>query len=97
MVDIRKLSPGMKVKIVDEWLPNRVCWEVPSMNKWRGQIMTVKKIYGGYVTMIEDQDEFKGWQWPSAAIDRIVYDDEMIEYDMYVANEDELLSLFAEV
>lgn len=102
MVDIYEIGSGMSVKIVDEWLPGGVCWEASGMERWLGQIVTVKDTVDDYyIRIVEDEgtstNDDGHWHWPPEAIERIVHSDELIEYDMYVADENELLSLFAGV
>lgn len=102
MVNIQELEPGMNVKIVDEWTPDGECWEAAGMDKWLGQIMTIKQIHDDlYVTMEEDfgdsENHDRHWHWPEPAIECIVYDDELAGREMYIANYDEIMELFSGV
>lgn len=88
MVDLRQLSPGVKVKIVDEWCPG--CLEEPwgKMNKYLGTIMTVKSVEfsdyvcDSYARMVEDIDDAGGWCWFSPAIEYVVEEDD-VDFDAY--------------
>ena len=80
MVDIRTLSVGDRVKIVDEWCDGCFANGEGEMNHWLGEVMTVRYIDDSpgehCVKMVEDEDEFfGGWSWFPAAIDRIVSSD----------------------
>ena len=86
MVCIDSLRPGDKVRIVDDFNDDE-CFNVSKMDKWRGQIMTVREVHpdgGGfdgstpYALMLEDEGEsaqkraYNGWFWVTPAIQEIV-------------------------
>ena len=83
MVDIGLLSPGMKIKIVDQWVPG--CKEDSGgrMDYWLGQIVTVRTILHESIHIEEDRGEFlgNGWYWCPAAIDCIVQDEDPFQND----------------
>lgn len=76
------LHSGLRVKIVDSWADGDDF--DPKMDRWLGEVMTVKDIrYGGRVIMEEDAGECRRhfaddghWFWHPSMIDRIVDDDE---------------------
>lgn len=79
MVDINDLSPGMVVKIVDQW--NEYTDENPlgEMDKYLGTFMTVKEVLYMVAYMEEDQNDRTnwngktcGWSWNKHTIDYIV-------------------------
>lgn len=83
MVDINELQPGMRVKIVDFWVPG--CDQNPEgkMDKWLGKTMTVMSIVNSEypcAKMEEDKNERSGfgWSWYAYSIDYIV-EEECIE------------------
>jgi len=97
VVDLRKISPGMKVKIVET--PDRIPYRDPMghMDKWCGQIVTVRSVVSDCITIEEDNGDGPGeqgghWFWESRAIDHIVED--VPNYpDFDVASKDEVFSL----
>lgn len=79
MVELIKLYPGCKVKIVDKWVTG--CHQNPSgqMDRWLGQIMTVDHVSSNYVYMIEDKGygpihQGNRWRWLAPSISDIVQD-----------------------
>lgn len=56
MVDVSTLSPGSRVKIVDEW-PG-LCGQNSSgeMDHFLGTIVTVDEICDNFFTLVEDED-----------------------------------------
>lgn len=90
MVPVRLLSPGMRVKIVDQWNGN-CCQNIEGlMDKYLGQIVTVAEISGGDVFIEEDRDdENQRWFWNSYCFDYIVEDE---PEDFEPASESEFLS-----
>ena len=105
MVEISELKPGMRVKIVDHWVPG--CCENPdgAMDHWLGKIVTVlganypDDMYGPSVKIVEDRAEWfgNGWCWFPKAIDYIVTDNELLprDEDFSPASDDAFLSLFS--
>ncbi len=97
MVDLRRISPGMRVKIVGtpDGIPHRD--PTGKMDKWCGQVVTVYSVVGDHITIEEDSGdgpEHQGgpWFWWSGAIDHIVED--VPNYpDFDVASKDEVFSL----
>jgi hypothetical protein len=79
MVNISELSPGMRVKIVDEWILGRTIG-APEMNRFLGTIGTVKEIKCDSIWIEEDEgsrdDGTPHWFWYSYMLDYIVYEDE---------------------
>ena len=75
LVDIKNLTPGMQVIIVDKW--GQDCYQNPygRMDKWLGQVMTIRAIHDDCVKMEEDMREWEsgngfGWDWyPNAIAD----------------------------
>lgn len=96
MVPIEMLSPGMRVKIVDEW--NDGCRQNPSglMDKYLGQIVTVLDTYGPRLIRIEeDAGDYGGqggghWCWNEYCFEYIVEDE--IQGDFEASSKDEILS-----
>ena len=61
MIPLKDLTPGMRVKIVDNWEPGPYhISHVPSMDKWLGKTMTVENIYYRWVEFIEDKEKKNG-------------------------------------
>lgn len=91
MVPIRELSPGMRVKIVDQWVAG-CCQNVEGhMDKYLGQIVTVSEIVGGDVFIEEDKDdEWQRWFWNSHCFDHTV-EDEFEDFEP--ASDSEFISL----
>ena len=98
MVSLSELRPGIKVKIVDHWVPG--CGENPEgrMDHWLGKIVTVQEVFDNFIDIEEDQGEFlrRGWMWFPAAIDHIVHGEEPLptDEDFQPAPEDAFQSLF---
>ena len=80
MVNLSDLSPGMIVKIVDQWNEHSGENLQGEMDKYLGTLMTVKEVNGMVAYMEEDQnDRIKwpecityGWSWNKHTIDYIV-------------------------
>lgn len=79
MVDINDLSPGMVVKIVDNWNDNTGQNTSGLMDKYLGTFMTIKEVKSFDILMEEDQGDrilsigkTFGWYWNKYAIDYIV-------------------------
>jgi len=81
MVDIRTLKPGDRVRIVSEW--NEECYDVPKMDKWLGEIMTVRECHPDgadflghpYAFMWEalgEGNNGEGWYWTGEALAEVV-------------------------
>ena len=81
MVPMSDLRPGMKVKIVDHWVPG--CCQNPDglMDHWLGQIVTIRGVFDSFATIEEDTNDSRlgGWAWHPSAIDHIVTDDELFQ------------------
>ena len=87
MVWVGDISPGIRVKIVDEWGPG--CHQNWSgrMDKFLGKILTVREIIddlplGGYFTVEEDAGsgglEGDGhWAWFPAAVEFVIPEEEI--------------------
>lgn len=64
MIDLVTLSPGDQVRVVSSWVPDKSGsenWNLHGeMDKWLGTIMTVDRVYVGYVRMKEDEG---WWAW----------------------------------
>lgn len=98
MIEISKLSPGDKVKIVDEWCDG--CWQNSNgdMDHWLGEIMTVREVYkpDDCVLMEEDIHECYGgggWHWYSPAIDYIVEPEDQALLDARFKQQKDLMTL----
>ena len=96
MIDsVNFLRPGDKVRIVSEWDWDGKCGQNLSglMDRWLGQIMTVREVYeDDWCFMEEDKDtihvnEKGGWAWNRYCIEEIVTDDHLDEIDA-VSNDD---------
>lgn len=80
MVPVEVLSPGMRIKIVDQW--SFGCGQNIDglMDKYLGQIVTVLDLQGGIVRIEEDAgdcnfQEGGHWEWNSNCFDYIVEDE----------------------
>ena len=71
--ELNKLKPGDMVVIVDQWPRPKDGPQNPhgKMDKWLGQIMTVRRAGPRDVQMEEDQNEYGGWYWYPEMIDRV--------------------------
>lgn len=91
MVAIDRLSPGMRVKIVNHWVGGCLENEMGRMDKYLGSIMTVDRVYEDrdYAQMLEDKHDCgsMGWCWYPAAIERIVDDEHRVEDDIEVGQD----------
>lgn len=97
MVPIEMLSPGMRVKIVDQW--NEQCFQNNRglMDKYLGQVVTVLDVQGGSVRIEKDAGdcEFQEgghWSWGAFCFDCIVVEDEERE-NFEIADISEIFSL----
>lgn len=79
MVNLSDLSPGMIVKIVDQWNENTGQNTAGLMDKYLGSFMTIKEIKFFDILMEEDQNDRTtstgkkfGWYWNRYTIDYIV-------------------------
>lgn len=74
--ELNKLKPGDMVVIVDQWpRPNGTGRQnhQGKMDKWLGQIMTVRRTGPMEVQMEEDRNENNGgWFWYPEMIDRVL-------------------------
>ena len=86
MDNIDLLHPGEHVRIVSEWPPNGRQNGAGKMDKWLGQIMTVREVNIGragrhtLLKMVEDAMEFRnsagdGWSWFPEMIECVIDDD----------------------
>ena len=79
MVELKDLAPGMKIKIVDEWVPGCRQNYGGGMDHWLGKIVTVKEIRNTSFIIEEDYGECRlqsgHWHWFPNAVDYIVYPD----------------------
>ena len=76
MVEIKKLYPGMRVKIVDQWNENTRENSNGRMDKYLGQIVTIKEVGFSYA-LIEEDDRGNGlhWHFNKWCFDHIVYEE----------------------
>lgn len=76
MVEIGKLSPGMRVKVVDQWNENTQENYEGHMDKYLGQIVTIKEV-GFARAYIEEDDRGNGRRWcfNKWCFDYIVYEE----------------------
>ena len=83
-----QLLPGDLVQIVNEWVPGSGQNNEGLMDKWLGEIMTVKYRDRNDLRMEEDdhdRDRFHrsgGWFWSRIMIERVVDVNEKIEFDV---------------
>lgn len=79
MVELSKLKPGAKVKIIDSWVDGCRQNSDGKMDHWLGKVVTVKEIRNKYFIIEEDYGEFRlqsgHWHWFPNAVDYIVYPD----------------------
>lgn len=94
MVPIEMLRPGMRVKIVDQWV--RGCCSDPhgGMDKYLGKIVTVLNVKKLYACIEEDAGECPPqegghWYWSPQCFDYIVEDE---SEDFEPASDREMLS-----
>lgn len=98
VVNIWELSPGMRVKVVDEWEDPIDGAQNHSgrMDRYLGTIMTVRKVSGDYVQMEEDRrdpESFNdGWLWFAELLDCIIESDTV--EPVKAPTEDEIKLLF---
>lgn len=91
MVPLEQLSPGMHVKIVDQWVPGCYQNDAGRMDKYLGQVVTVLEIRDDYILIEEDEKDYFGhWYWNSRCLDCIMGE----EYeDFEPASNSEIFSL----
>ena len=76
------LIPGDKVQIVSSWHPFSEENKFGYMDKWLGEIVTVREWSGDRIQMIEDQGEnYGGWYWNRFCIERVLPDVSAIGVD----------------
>ena len=87
MVKISKLKPGMKIKIVNRWVPGCRQNNKGLMDHWLGQTVTIREVYvdGGFFLIKEDETEFEGngWYWYPETVARIVTKDKPFPDDEF--------------
>lgn len=73
--EFNTLKPGDKVRIAKE--KTGFCWNCEGlMDKWMGEVMTVREVLNGWVKMEEDKEEhLEGWYWYPEMIDCKVEDE----------------------
>lgn len=90
MVNIEDLYPGMRVKIVDEWCKGCIQNINGAMDKWLGEIVTIRNIIprGGSARFYIEEDD-QNWVWNPYMVEYIG------EESMHIvpASNDEILSL----
>lgn len=97
MVPIAELSPGMRVKIVDQWVNGCCQNDAGRMDKYLGQIVTILSV-GRYAAHIEEDAGECGWhrgghwEWLPESFDYIVEGNEYEDFEP--ASNSEILSLF---
>ncbi len=97
MVPLKDLKEGMKVKIVDKWVPGCCQNTYGRMDHWLGKVVTIWGVCDSYAEIKEDLvDRPGGWAWFPAAIDHIVHGEEPLptDEDFQPAPEDAFQSLF---
>ena len=57
MIDIMALQPGMKVKVIDEWVPGCKQNRAGEMDKYLGTSVTVLDVRGDTILIEEDAGE----------------------------------------
>lgn len=80
MVDVRSLQPGDKIRIVSEWPKGGMQNCNGLMDKYLGQILTVKYVdtKGDCCRAFEDENDRPdggGWYWHSELIDTVVVEE----------------------
>ena len=74
-VNISDLHVGDQVVIVDHWIDGCRQNSDGEMDKWLGQVMTIRKIYDDCVKMEEDIHEGifgDGWHWFLPSISYVI-------------------------
>lgn len=76
MVEIGKLSPGMRVKVVDQWNENTHENHSGRMDKYLGKVVTIKAT-SRLAAYIEEDDRGNGRRWcfNKWCFDHIVYEE----------------------
>ncbi len=87
MVDLSNAKPGMKAKIVDQWVPG--CGQNcdGDMDKYLGMIVTVRYVSSDfrYIKIEEDRGDRGGygWVWNQKCFDYlIVQEEEEADFDV---------------
>lgn len=96
MVDLCMLTPGMKVKIVDQWVDGCCQSNTGEMDKFLGRIVTICNVYGIYATINEDEGDCSfrtdgHWSWNKHCFDCII--DECEDKPMETASEQEIYAM----
>lgn len=94
MVDVNTLRPGMKVKIVDYWVPGCLQNNQGKMDKYLGAVVTILRVKNGFAFIEEDEGERlygtnSHWYWNSNCFDYIVDD---TQDDFEPSSENEIFS-----
>lgn len=92
MVPVETLSPGVRVKIVEQWNDNSGQNLSGLMDKYLGQIVTVLDIQGNFVYIEEDNGdcsfhESGHWNWNKFCFDYIVEDGAQEDFEPSSNNE----------
>lgn len=95
MIDIMALQPGMKVKVIDEWVPGCKQNRAGEMDKYLGTFVTVLDVRGDTILIEEDAGECihqdgGHWYWNAHCFDYILNEDGR---DFEPSSESEILSL----
>lgn len=97
MVPIADLHPGMRVKIVDQWVDGCYQNDKGLMDKYLGQIVTILET-GKHTAYIEEDAGDCGWhrgghwEWLPESFDYIVEGNEYADFEL--ASDSEIFSLF---
>lgn len=72
--EMSTLRPGDKVKIVDIWVDG--CNQAPdgAMDKFLGQVVTVRDVFThfNFIHILEDDNSWGGWNWFPESIECVV-------------------------
>lgn len=84
MIDISMLQVGDKIRVVDAWPEEGRYNDIGLMDKYLGQILTVRTTNTdeGYCCVYEDmhdRPEPMGWCWYSELIDEIVSEEDEVD------------------
>ena len=98
MVPLKDLKEGMKVKIVDKWVPGCCQNTYGRMDHWLGKVVTIWHVNDSYAEIKEDSvDRPGGWAWAPESFDCIVADDEQLsDTEFSPASDDVFQSLFSQ-
>lgn len=93
MVDVNTLRPGMKVKIVEHWVPGCRQNRRGDMDKYLGTVATILRVEGDHALIEEDEGEYiyQGghWYWNSNCFECVVDD---TQDDFEPSSENEIFS-----